>query len=204
VEANQRERILDAIVDVTSLVGYAAMSVEDIIGTAGVSRRTFYDHFKSKEDAFLAALDAVGTDLVERMHAATANRHDFAGCVRSCLATFLFFLAEEPRYGDLLIVEAMAAGPAAIERRNKLLKAFSEMLHSGADKVPGVRRPPALTAETIAGGIYEVVYSRVLEGQASELPSLLPDLAYSVIQPYVGHEAARRESTKPPPVVAAR
>jgi AcrR family transcriptional regulator len=203
VEANQRERILDAIVDVTSLVGYAAMSVEDIIGTAGVSRRTFYDHFKSKEDAFIAALDAVGTDLVERMRSATANSQDFAGCVRSCLGTFLFFLADEPRYADLLIVEAMAAGPAAIERRNKLLKAFSEMLHAGADKVPDGRRPPALTAETIAGGIYEVVYSRVLEGQARQLPSLLPDLTYSVIQPYIGHAAAQRESAKPP-IAAAR
>jgi hypothetical protein len=35
VEANQRQRIFDAIADVTSLAGYAAMSVEEIIGTAG-------------------------------------------------------------------------------------------------------------------------------------------------------------------------
>ena len=37
--------------------------VEDIIAAAGVSRRTFYEHFKNKEHAFLAAYDAVVVQL---------------------------------------------------------------------------------------------------------------------------------------------
>lgn len=53
-------------------------------------------------------------------------------------------------------------------------------------------RPPKLTAETIVGGIYEIVYSRVLHGRTAELPQLLPDLAYSMMQPYVGHAKAER------------
>ena len=59
VASNQRERILDAVADVASLAGYASMSVEGIIATAGVSRRTFYDHFADKQEAFLAAYDAI-------------------------------------------------------------------------------------------------------------------------------------------------
>jgi AcrR family transcriptional regulator len=39
VVSNQRERILDAVADVASLAGYAAMTVEDIIATAGRERR---------------------------------------------------------------------------------------------------------------------------------------------------------------------
>jgi AcrR family transcriptional regulator len=198
VETNQRERILDAIADVTSLAGYAAMSVEDIIATAGVSRRTFYDNFRSKEDAFLAALDAVGARLVGRVRAAYEANRAFAGGVRDCLAAFLQFLADEPRYADMGIVEILAAGPAAIQRRNQVMKQFAELLREGAQTVPNGRRPPALTAETIIGGIYEVVYARVLEGQTSELPALLPDLAYSMMQPYIGHDAAKREAAKAP------
>jgi AcrR family transcriptional regulator len=196
VEANQRERILDAIADVTSLAGYSAMSVEDIIGTAGVSRRTFYDNFKSKDEAFLAALDVVGAELFERVRAAIAAHDDFAGGVRDGLAAFLQFLAGDLRRADLLIVEVLAAGPAAMQRRNQMMKTFAEMLRTGGDQVPNGRHPPELTAETVVGGIYEVVYSRVLEGQADELVALLPDLAYSVMQPYIGHEAARREAKK--------
>lgn len=200
VEANQRQRIFDAIADVTSLAGYAAMSVEEIIGTAGVSRRTFYDHFKSKDEAFLEALDRVGEDLVERVRAGAAENSTFAGGVRDCLAAFLQFLADEPRYADMLIVEVLAAGPAAIERRNKVMRDFAELVRQGARTVPTAQRPPDITAETIVGGIYEVVYSRVLSGQTSELPLLLRDLAYSLMQPYLGDEVARREAAHPPSV----
>jgi hypothetical protein len=38
----------------------------------------------------------------------------------------------------------------------------------------------------------------VLQGQAAELHALLPDLAYSMMLPFLGHEAAKRESSKPP------
>jgi hypothetical protein len=47
-----------------------------------------------------------------------------------------------------------------------------------------------LTAETLVGGIYEVVYARVLQGHGEQLPALLPDLLFSVLLPYVGREAA--------------
>ena len=57
VAANQRERILSAIACASAELGYAEMSVEAIIASAGVSRRTFYEHFRNKEDAFLAAYD---------------------------------------------------------------------------------------------------------------------------------------------------
>jgi len=59
VAANQRERILSAVAQAASELGYAEMSVQAIIARAGVSRRTFYEHSKNKEDAFLAAYDAV-------------------------------------------------------------------------------------------------------------------------------------------------
>jgi AcrR family transcriptional regulator len=197
VAANQRERILDAVADVASLSGYAAMSVEDVIGTAGVSRRTFYDTFTSKEDAFLAALDEVVEDLLAQVRAAYGANETFAGGVRDCLAVFLQFSTDEPRYADLLLIESLAAGPAAIERRNTMLKTFAAMLHDSAERLTTGRRPPELTAETIVGGIYEVVYSRLIAGEAPELPGLLPDLAYSMMQPYIGHDEARREAAKP-------
>ena len=64
---NQRERILAAVADVTSAASYAELTVEGIIVTAGVSRRTFYEHFKNKDEAFLAAYDAITVRLVERV-----------------------------------------------------------------------------------------------------------------------------------------
>jgi AcrR family transcriptional regulator len=202
VEDHQRRRILEAIVDVVSLAGYSEMSVEDVIGAAGVSRRTFYDQFKSKEDAFLCVIEAVSDELVECVQSAYEQADGFPAAIRDGLATFLQFLADEPRYADLLIVEVLAAGPVPIAGRNRIMDAFAAMVRKRAEGLAGERQPPELAAETIVGGIYEVVFSRILQGKARELPSLLPDLSYSLMQVYIGHDAAKREAVKPPAIAA--
>jgi AcrR family transcriptional regulator len=192
VEANQRQRILDAVADVVSLAGYQAMSVEDVVGAAGVSRRTFYDTFKSKEDAFLTAYDEIGMRLVMAVKEAYDASDTFPEGVVACLRTFLEFVASVPHYADMCIVEVLAAGPPALARRNAVMKAMADLLELGAATMKGAIIPPKLTAETIVGGIYEVVYSRVLQGKTVELPALLPDLAYSMMLPYVGHTTAEQ------------
>ncbi len=98
----------------------------------------------------------------------------------------------------MLLVESLAAGPAAIAYRTGTLQTFAGMLRTAAERLTEGHTPPELTAETVVGGIYEVVYSRLIAGEIEELPSLLADLAYSLMQPYLGDEAARREAAKPP------
>jgi hypothetical protein len=91
----------------------------------------------------------------------------------------------------MCIVVVLAAGWVAIERRNQTMAAFATMIEkAAAAELPKSKLPPALTAETLVGGIYEVVYSRVLQGRGDELPALLPDLLFSVLLPYVGQETA--------------
>jgi AcrR family transcriptional regulator len=200
---NQRERILSAVAYVTSAASYAEMSVEDIIVTAGVSRRTFYEHFKNKEDVFLAAYDAVTARLVEQVVAAVEAAESFADRAAAGLRAFLEFVASEPAFGRMCIVEVLAAGPEAIKRRNDTMRAFAALIQRNAEEMLGANGPPALTAETIVGGIYEVVYTRVLRGEIRTLPALLPDLTYSALLPYLGPEAAREERSRLPEAQAA-
>jgi AcrR family transcriptional regulator len=191
VVSNQRERILAAVADVCSAAGYVAMSVEDIVVTSGVSRRTFYDNFRGKEDVYLAAFDEVSKQLLTRVYAAYEGADGLVAKVRESLAAFLSFIADEPTFADMCIVEVMAAGSNAIERRNRTMAAFAQLIEqAAAAELPKSKLPPALTAETLVGGIYEVVYSRVLQGRGDELPALLPDLLFSVLLPYVGRETA--------------
>jgi AcrR family transcriptional regulator len=191
VVENQRQRILSAVADVCSSAGYVAMSVEDIVVTSGVSRRTFYDNFRGKEDVYLAAYDEASKQLLTQVYAAYQAADGLVARVRDSLNALLTFIAEEPAFADMCIVEVMAAGPNAIERRNRTMSAFTEMIETAAaEELPKSKLPPALTAETLVGGIYEVIYSRVLQGRGEELPGLLPDLLFSVLLPYVGQETA--------------
>jgi AcrR family transcriptional regulator len=190
---NQRERILAAVADVTSAASFGEMTVEDIIVTAGVSRRTFYEHFKNKDDAFLAAYDEAAGQLTERVVAAVQAEEGLAEQARAGIGAVLDFLGNEPAFARMCIVEVMAAGPEAIARRNAAMSVFADLIDQNARRELGEGAPPRLTAETVVGGCYEVVYTRVLRGEIRELPALLPDLTYSALLPYVGHDVAAEQ-----------
>jgi AcrR family transcriptional regulator len=193
VVENQRERILSAVADVTSVAGYREMTVEDVIVTAGISRRTFYEHFTNKDDAFLAAFDAVLEQLLSTVQEAYEGEEDGAERLRAGLAAFLDFLAREPAFARMCIVEALAAGSEAVQRRNTAMATFARIIDKNARASSPPLDPPALTAETVVGGIYEVIYTRVVRGDIRDLPELLPDLVWSAVLPYAGPEAALAE-----------
>jgi AcrR family transcriptional regulator len=193
VAQNQRERILAAVADVVSAAGYGDMSVEDVIVTAGVSRRTFYEHFANKHDAFLAAYDTVVAQLIGGVQHAYESESTFSERLANGLSAFLDFVAREPAFARMCIVEALAAGPEAVKRRNDAMAAFARLIDENARELGTALEPPALTGETIVGGIYEVIYARIVAGELRSLPSLLPDLLYTALLPYVGQEAAAAE-----------
>jgi AcrR family transcriptional regulator len=190
VADNQRGRIQLATIEVTAASGYARMSVEEIVRGAGVSRRTFYELYGNKEDAFLAAFDAAAGALLHTVQAASARETTFEGKVIAGFRAFLETLAATPGPARVCIVEALAAGPAAIERRMAVMAAFARLLDDNAPLVPGSEALPELTAETIVGGVYAAIFRRISAGRVEELRALLPDLIESALLPYVGRRAA--------------
>src|SRR4051794_5075686 len=88
VMASQRGRMLDAIAQVVAEKGYGAVTVADVVERAGVSRKTFYEHFRDKESCFLAAYDAGVDVLIATMRAA-------GGETRAQVRSFLHTLASE-------------------------------------------------------------------------------------------------------------
>src|SRR5215218_4516301 len=77
VLASQRGRLLEAMAQCVAEHGYAVTTVAQVIARAGVSRKTFYEHFPDKRACFLAAWE-VGTELLlEHMLAAADEAPDW-------------------------------------------------------------------------------------------------------------------------------
>jgi AcrR family transcriptional regulator len=193
VVSNQRERILDAVLQAASRSGYAAMRIEDVIAIAGVSRRTFYDHFANKEEAFLAAYELVLDQLLTGVRSAFGSGESWPSRVRRGLAAFLNLLASEPVLAQVCVVEALAAGPRALARRTAAMESFQALLMPPAGDALATTTAPPVAIEAIVGGIYEVIYSRVTTHRTEELPSLLPSLLHSALLPFAGPEVAEAE-----------
>jgi AcrR family transcriptional regulator len=186
VATNQQERIMAAVARAAAELGYTEMSVEAIVARAGVSRRTFYEHFKNKEDAFLAAYDAVVRQQARHIRRAYFEETTVQDRLRAGIRAYLEFTASEPDVARMCIVEVLAAGPRAMSKRNEAMRMFAEIIEDNIHELlPGCRRA-ALTAETIVGGIHEVVFSRILAGRVDELPSLADDLLATILMLDVG------------------
>ena len=117
VRASQRGRLLDAMAEVVAERGYAATTVADVIGAAGVSRKTFYEHFRDKEDCFLAAYDAGVDLLLGAVRDAGETGGDLIERARARTRRYLETLAAEPAFARTFLIEVAAAGPAALAYR---------------------------------------------------------------------------------------
>ncbi len=186
VAANQRERILSAIACASAELGYAEMSVEAIIASARVSRRTFYEHFRNKEDAFLAAYDRAVRVQARHIRRAYLKETTVRERLRAGIAAYMEFMASEPELARMCIVEVLAAGPRAMARRQDAMRMFAEIIEDNIHElIPGCRRA-GLAAETIVGGIHEVVLSRILANRIDELPALADDLLVTFLMLDIG------------------
>ncbi len=194
VSAVQRERLLAAMLRATAELGYREVSVQDVLERAGVSRPTFYEHFENKEACFLAAFDCAAARLRKRLELAAENGEGWRQRFRLSLEELLRFVAEDPDAAMSLIVDARAACPPALERRDALLDHFASCLDTQvrAEADP-TNAPSAIAAAGIIGGIEALLYARLNRGETDDVESLLPSLMYFAVLPYEGHETASEE-----------
>jgi AcrR family transcriptional regulator len=193
VTESQRNRIHQAMIEVVSERGYPETRVVDVIGVAGVSRKTFYELFESKEDCFLAAYDVLLENLLEDATVGFESRpgEPWPGRIAAALEALLEHLASHPSEARFAIVEVLAAGPKALARRDAALRQFTGFLEAGRSE--SSVDLPGITSIAVAGGINELLYSEILHGAVGRLPSRLPDLMFWVTLPYLGADAATSE-----------
>ncbi len=187
---SQRERILDAVANLTAANGYEALGVNDIAQEAAVSLKAFYEHFADKEDAFLVAYELGHTKCLAFVERAYAAQSDWRTAVCAGLAALLGFLASEPAFAHLSLIDALTVSAQTAERSRAGVSDFARMLIPGLDEAPGHARPPAVTIQAVAGGIFELCLHHAAQGRIQELPQLTSEATYLALAPFIGTEEA--------------
>jgi AcrR family transcriptional regulator len=195
--------MLDAMARAVAEKGYEKTSVADVVSRAGVSRKTFYEQFEDKETCFLAAYETIFGELAAAAFDAYESRRRWPDRMAAGLAAFLDRLGAEPAYAKAGIVEVLAAGPRAIELRDRLLRGFHSYFDPSRPEVPD-HGLPRIVAEATVGGIYEVIYRRIVSQGPEAWSELLPELTYLALAPFVGPKAAFKTAGLDPWGGAAR
>jgi AcrR family transcriptional regulator len=198
VAASQRTRLLEAVGRAVAEKGYAAATIDDIVRGAGVSKKTFYDHFSDKLDCFLAAYEAASDELLTRLREAQSSPEGWLERTRAGIVAYLRWLAAEPALARVFLIEVAAAGPVAAERREHIRDRYADVLRDLQDdaraEIAALPRLPSEVFHALVAAVDELVVRRIRESGATALPELEPVLLYLQVSLLAGPQFAAEAS----------
>jgi AcrR family transcriptional regulator len=182
VERSQRSRLELALVDAVAGKGYVATTVADIIAAAGVSRTTFYQQFKDKEDCFLHAYrrgaDAQFRKVVEAVESVSDPLEQLCRNLRAYLGA----LVDYPACARAFLLEVAAAGPRALAIKDEIELRYVDLLrrlHARfRERSSDLIEPPVEVFRAAVAAVDDMVVRRIREGRLAELAELEPIAVY--------------------------
>jgi AcrR family transcriptional regulator len=181
-----RERLRMSVLNLVVVDDYHELSAPQIAEEAGVPIESFFDLFASKEACFLAAFDDLSEELLRIAADPDLVSGDWPRAVRRVVGELMGLLAARPLYARIVASEAPSACPEALERDCALAHSIAELLTAGAPEQARSR----LAVEGVAGAIWHTIRCQVASGQIHLLPALSDYLAYVVLTPFIGADAA--------------
>jgi AcrR family transcriptional regulator len=173
LKRSQRQRLIDAMIELSVKRGYPDVPITELCAYAGVSPVTFYEQFRSKEDCFQAAYANCAEQLFARMRAIASGGREWSHVAREALGELLAGLESDPDAGRLVFIEAVGAGPAIQAERERVLMQFA----SGAERVLASTPSGASTLDVpviaVIGALRHIISRYLRIHAADRLPALL-------------------------------
>ena len=166
VARDQRARVLAAMGEVVAEKGYAAATVTDVVRAAGVSRTTFYEQFRSKEDCFVEAYEHGVEVMLEAIRGAVrASGDGWRSQLRAGMRAYLEMLAADRRFARTYLLEIHAAGEPALDARARALRRFADRYHATFAQAraddPSLREPDPDALLVLCSGTEQLVAERL-------------------------------------------
>ena len=167
-----RRRLLQAMASVAALKGIAAVTIADVVREAGVSKRTFYEHFDSKDACFLALYRAVGAGALRTLRDAVSEDRPWQQQLEQALRAYLSHMAASPELLRTLFIEIHHLGVQGEQARREIMDAMVDFMVRTLEREPGTRSVDEGLALAAVGGINELILRAIERGQVAELPSM--------------------------------
>jgi AcrR family transcriptional regulator len=190
---SRRAALLEAMVAVVSERGYARATVGVLCAQAGISRRSFYECFDSREECFLAVIDD-GYRQVSTLIARAFERAkgDWREGLRGALAELLSLFDRRPELARVWLVECLAAGAWALERRARHIEALTEQIVGFWSELSGMGSHP-LAAVGVMETLLGIVQTHALTTPSEPMVTLLGPLMGVVVAPYLDEQGVEVE-----------
>jgi len=183
-----RRKILDAAVRVFAEKGYHEAAVDDIVRASSTSKGAVYFHFPNKQGVFLALVEYLSGQVIDRMELAIDAEKGGINRVDSALRTALQFFGSHRSLARILVVEVLGLGNSFHPRLLSLRVRFTELIKKHLDRAVADGSIPIQDTELAArvwlGALNELavrwLYAESEESLEAQLPALSALLLRSI------------------------
>ncbi len=184
----QRLRLLGAAAEIFGARGFANASVADIVTEAGMSRRTFYEHFDDLRDVLLQVHERAANLAFRFIEARVRETSDPISRVTAGIEAFFTLIAGQGALARVLFREVRAADPKNEGLHEAMLSRFVGLLFEGvADayaKGEAKRPPDELTIFALVSAMEAVAMRYVARREEQRAIEAAPMLVELVVRAF--------------------
>lgn len=188
--SQRRERILFAAAEIAEQQGYAGASIGEIAKRAGIDHRAFHAAFNDQDEVIAALHELFYQHLMTASAGAFFSEASWPERVWDAGLAFTQTAEQNPTLAHVAFVEGPAAGPAAVQRFDDLVSAFTIFLQQGYEHQPDGNQPSATALEAIAWTTHEIAYAQSRASREPHLVGLLAHVTFLTLAPFLGIGAA--------------
>jgi AcrR family transcriptional regulator len=167
-----RRRLLEGMAHAVAAKGYADTTIADIVREASVSRRTFYEHFSTKQECFIALYEAASHNALKVLRDAIDPAHDWHAQLQTALSAYLGCMVQSPVLMRTLFVEILGLGPEGLEARRRRNAEIAEFILQVVNPSRETPLSPTL-AMALVGGITELILQYIEQDKVADLQELV-------------------------------
>jgi AcrR family transcriptional regulator len=159
--AQRRERLLEAGLELFGTEGYASTSIRAVSAEATLNSRYFYESFSSREDLLYHVYEKVIRDVASAVIEVTSRAETVEEQAREGLRVAWTILTEDPRKARVIALEVVGVSERLERLRRDNRHAFADLLVQNTRLIHGggiqARLNPVLTARSLMGAVVEVL-----------------------------------------------
>jgi AcrR family transcriptional regulator len=174
--------------------GYHETTIAQVVEAAGLSRRTFYKYFDSKEACFEDTLRSIAAHLDQVAAEAGHGVEEWVPRLRAELDAVLAAFAENPDLARCALLTPAGSSAAIRDEYRAAVALVAERVESGR---PAEIRPPSkLALEITVDGLIAIVSDVVKSGHGEQLQAMIDELHQFLLFPYLTDGEAGRADTE--------
>lgn len=171
-EREQRRRLLQSAAHVFATKGWADATVEAIVTHAGMSRRTFYEHFSDLETCLKALHERVTRIAFRAVEVAVQAQATPGDMLRMGVRAFLGSIAAYPDVARVMFHVVRSAGPQFEEAHARMMERFETLVFDGVahsyDVGTAKRAPDEIRVHALVAGMEAVGMRYVTRGEEAK------------------------------------